>query len=81
MQVAQKITLEDLRKQHYFDIHTLAQQVGIDISVIQRILQHQPVQCYQAELFLLALNEELGEEHTLDTLDIVLFSEEDKKEL
>lgn len=79
MQVSEKPTLADLRNQHYFDISTLAERAGVDLSVIHHILNRQPVQRYQAELVLAALADELSTNFTLDTIDITLSPEEDEK--
>jgi hypothetical protein len=68
-----KPTLHDIREQQYFDIPVLAESAGVDASIINRMLNRQPVQRYQAELVLTALTDELGEDYTLDTVDIMLF--------
>ena len=72
--VNKKPTLEELRRQHYFDISALAGQAGVESSVIQQMLSRQPVQIYQAELVLAALADEFGENYNLDTVDIMLSS-------
>ena len=78
MHMSEKPTLEDLRNQHYFDISALAEQAGVDTSVTHRMLRRQPVQQHQAELVLAALADKFGEDYTLETVDIMLFPEEDK---
>ena len=75
-----KPTLHDIRERQYFDIPALAESAGVDASIINRMLNRQPVQRYQAELVLTALINELGEDYTLDTVDIMLFPEGDKEE-
>ncbi len=75
-----KLTLQDIRAQQYFDLSALAASAGVDASVIQRMLDQQPVPHYQAELVLLALSDELGVDFTLDTVQVILFSEEDEEE-
>jgi hypothetical protein len=67
-----KPTLYDIRAQQYFDIPALAESAGVDASIIHRMLHGQPVQRYQAELVLAALSDDLSEEYTLDTIDVVL---------
>jgi hypothetical protein len=74
-----KLTLYDIRERAYFDISALVECAGVDVSIINRMLNRQPVQRYQAELVLTALTDELGEDYTLDTVDIVLFPEGDKE--
>lgn len=81
LHVSEKMTLENLRNQHYFDISALAQQAGVDIAIIHRMLNCQPVQRYQAELVLATLTAEFGDDYALHTIDIVLFPEEEKEEL
>jgi hypothetical protein len=73
--MSKKPGLEDIRKQQYFDIPALAQQAGVDISVIQRMLSQQPVQRYHAELVLATLADEFNADYTLDTVDILLVPE------
>ena len=80
MHVSQKPTLADVRNQHYFDIAALAEQAGMDPSVIRRMLSCQPVRRYQAELVLAAFADEFGAGYTLETVEIVLFPEEEKEE-
>jgi hypothetical protein len=82
MHVREKITVAKLRELYYFDIPTLAQQAGVEVSVINRILHDQEIQLYQAELVIAALNDVLEpeEEYTLDTLDIKLVLEKDELE-
>ena len=74
-----KPTLATLRDQHYFDIPALAEKAGVSSSIVDQMLRHQPVQRYQAELVLTALTDELGQEYTLETVDIVLAPEKDKE--
>jgi hypothetical protein len=75
-----KPTLHNMRQRQYFDISALAERAGVDVSVLHRMLNRQPVQRYQAELVLTALTDELGEDYTLDNVDILLFSEANKQE-
>lgn len=69
-----KPTLADIRKLQYFDVAALAASAGVNESVINRMLNGQPMQRYQAELALSVLSDELGQGYTLDTVDVVLFS-------
>jgi hypothetical protein len=80
--VREKMTVAKLRELHYFDIPTLAQQAGVEVSVVNRILHYQEIQLYQAELVIAALNDVLEpeEEYTLDTLDIKLVLEKGELE-
>jgi len=75
-----KPTLTDIRNRQYFDVSALAASAGVNEAIINRMLNGQPVQRYQAELVLSALTDELGQDYTLDTVDIVLFPETDKGE-
>ena len=77
--VSAKPTLAMLRNQHYFDIPALAEKAGVNPSIIDRMLHHQPVRRYQAELVLIALTDELGQNHTLDTVDIALVPKKGKE--
>lgn len=74
-------TLHDIRERQYFDVSALAEGAGVDVSIIYRMLNRQPVQRYQAELVLTALSDELSEDYTLDTVDIILFPEGDKERM
>jgi hypothetical protein len=78
LHVSAKPTLALLRNQHYFDISALAEKAGVNSSIINRMLRRQPVQRYQAELVLTALTDELGQNYTLDTVDVVLAPEKGK---
>ena len=80
MHVSEKMTLENLRNQHYFDIPALAEQAGVDITIIHRMLNRQPVHHYQAELVLATLAAEFSDDSVFNTVEIVLFPEEEKEE-
>lgn len=79
MQVSQKRTLADLRDHQYFDLSVLADQAGVDLSVIRRMLNREPVYRYQAELVFVALSDETGVSYTLESIDVLLFPEEENE--
>jgi len=74
-----KPTLATLREQQYFDILALAEKAGVNPLAVDRMLRRQPVQLYQAELVLTALSDELSQDYTLETVDIVLAPEKGKE--
>ena len=75
---SKKLTVLDIRSQHYFDISALAAKAGVDPRIVHAMLTSQPVQRFQAELVLAVLSDETDEEYTLDTGDVVLVSEENE---
>jgi len=77
---SKKLTLSAIRDRQYFDLSMLAEHAGVDLSVIHRVLNNQPIQRYQAELVLSALADGFGEDYTLETVALLLLPEDRSEE-
>ena len=75
--MAKKTTLSDIWKRYPFGPITLANRAEVNLIVVYWMFIGKPVAKWQAEYVLQALEHLTGEHYMLDTVDVVLFPEQE----